>query len=202
MTFSQRPEAFESADYLRALRRRWWIVAVLVIIGGAGAAAYYKTAPKVYTSTASVYVTADGASTSVAGGSTSGPVNMDSEAQVVQSGAVAAIAAHLLHTTVAPATLSKDVSVTVPPNSQVLQIICKQRGPKDAAAFRNNGEVSVAHRLLVLTGQHLWLVSISLAAAVLIIAGGSNRSFFFPALVVGVMLGMLMYVSIRDRRTS
>ena len=53
-----------------------------------------------------------------------------------------------------------------------------------------------------------WLLILSclpvivVAAAVLIIAGGFNLSFFFPALVVGVMLGMLMYVSIRDRRTS
>jgi ribose/xylose/arabinose/galactoside ABC-type transport system permease subunit len=40
------------------------------------------------------------------------------------------------------------------------------------------------------------------AAAVLIIAGGFNLSFFFPAVVVGAMLGMLMYVSIRDRTTG
>lgn len=53
-----------------------------------------------------------------------------------------------------------------------------------------------------------WLLIVSclpvivVAAAVLIIAGGFNLSFFIPAVVVGAMLGMLMYVSIRDRRTS
>jgi len=53
-----------------------------------------------------------------------------------------------------------------------------------------------------------WLLVVSclpavvVTAVVLIIAGGFNLSFFFPAVVVGIMLGMLMYVSIRDRRAS
>jgi capsular polysaccharide biosynthesis protein/MinD-like ATPase involved in chromosome partitioning or flagellar assembly len=135
MNFSQRPESFETADYLRTLRRRWWIVLGLLLLGGVAAAAYVKVAPKIYTATAEVYVTANGASANqVQGGRTSGSVNMDSEAQVVQSAAVATIAAHLLHTSVPPATLSKDVSVAVPPNSQDLQISCHVKGPKNAAA--------------------------------------------------------------------
>lgn len=53
-----------------------------------------------------------------------------------------------------------------------------------------------------------WLLIVSflpvilVAGAVLIIAGGFNLSFFIPAVVVGAMLGMLMYISIRDRSTS
>ncbi len=43
---------------------------------------------------------------------------------------------------------------------------------------------------------------IVVAGVVLIIAGGFNLSFFFPAVVVGATLGMLMYISIRDHRTS
>ena len=135
MNFSQRPDTFETADYLRTLRRRWWIVLVLFIVGGAGAAAYIKVAPKVYAATTSVYVTANEATTNqVAGGRTSGQVNMDSEAQVVQSMAVATLAANLLHTSIPPATLSKHVAVAVPPNSQVLQITCEQPTGSSAAA--------------------------------------------------------------------
>jgi Mrp family chromosome partitioning ATPase len=135
MNVSQRPQSFESADYLRTLRRRWWIVLGLFILGGIGAAAYVKVAPKVYTSSASVYLTATGASTSQApGGRASQQVNTVSEAQVVQSIAVATTAAHLLHTSISPATLSRDVSVTVPPSSQVLQISCNQPSASSAAA--------------------------------------------------------------------
>lgn len=53
-----------------------------------------------------------------------------------------------------------------------------------------------------------WLLVVSclpvilVGAVVLIIAGGFNLRFFFPAVVVGAMLGMLMYVSVRDRRAS
>ena len=62
---------------------------------------------------------------------------------------------------------------------------------------RNPGE-PVLNWLLV--GSCLPVIVV--AAVVLIIAGGFNLSFFFPAIVVGGMLGMLTYVSIRDRRTS
>jgi ribose/xylose/arabinose/galactoside ABC-type transport system permease subunit len=58
-------------------------------------------------------------------------------------------------------------------------------------------------------GQPLldWLLIVSclpvivVGAVVLIIAGGFNLSFFIPAIAVGLMLGMLLYVSIRDRTT-
>lgn len=47
-----------------------------------------------------------------------------------------------------------------------------------------------------------FLPVVMVGAAVLIIAGGFNLSFFIPAIVVGATLGMLMYVSIRDRTTA
>jgi Mrp family chromosome partitioning ATPase len=135
MNVPYRPEVLEPGDYLRAIARRWWIVLGLLIVGGLVAAAYVKVAPKVYSSAASVYVTATGGvGNQVAGGRTSGAVNMDSEAQVVQSLAVATLAARLLHTTTPPETLSKQVSVTVPPNSQVLEIACHQPRASSAAA--------------------------------------------------------------------
>jgi uncharacterized protein involved in exopolysaccharide biosynthesis len=46
------------ADYTGTLRRRWWLIVAVAIIGTLGAVGYFKTAHKVYTATASVYVTA------------------------------------------------------------------------------------------------------------------------------------------------
>jgi capsular polysaccharide biosynthesis protein len=133
MNSSQRPD-IEPADYLGVLRRRWWIIVGLVILGALGAAGYLKVAHKEYTATASVYVQATGAQANqVANGRTSGAVNMDSEAQLVQSNSVATIAAHTLHAS-SPTALSSHVSVTVPANSQVLQISCTQHTAADAAA--------------------------------------------------------------------
>lgn len=38
-----------------------------------------------------------------------------------------------------------------------------------------------------------------ITGVVLIIAGGVNLSFLIPAVVCGAMVGMLMFVSLRDR---
>ena len=125
MNGSPGPDSFELSDYLGVLRRRWWLIVGVLCIGLLGAAAYYETAPRTYTASASVYVTATGAgSNQVQNGRTNGTVNMDNEAQLVQSYTVAAIAARNLHSTLSPSDLVKNVSVTVPPNSQVLQISC------------------------------------------------------------------------------
>jgi capsular polysaccharide biosynthesis protein len=120
---------------MRALRRRWWIVLGLVVVGAVGSLGYLSVAHKVYTASASVYVSASGPTANqISGGRTSGAVNMDSEAQVVQSMAVATLAAQLLHTTVSPTHLTKQISVTVPANSQILQISCQEGSPTAAAA--------------------------------------------------------------------
>ena len=123
------------ADYTGALRRRWWLIVVVAIIATVGAAGYFKTAHKVYTATASVYVTASSSGTAgqVANSRTTTTVNLDTEAQVVQSATVAQAADKLMHSTDNVQSLLRRVSVTVPANSQVLSISCEASSP-DAAA--------------------------------------------------------------------
>src|SRR5215471_2319396 len=136
----QRPDSFEAAAYVGVLRRRWWIVLVCAVIGLIGAFGYIKVAPKVYAATASVYVLATGAdqSTQLANSRTQGgTVNLDTEAQIVQSLQVATIAAHRLHSPLTPYDLSKEINVTVPPNSAVLDITCKASSPTGAADCAN-----------------------------------------------------------------
>lgn len=41
-----------------------------------------------------------------------------------------------------------------------------------------------------------------ISAIVLALAGGFNAGFFIPSVVIGAMVGMLMYVSIRDRNVT
>lgn len=135
------PDSFEFADYLGVLRRQWWLVVVLVCVGVLAGSAYLKVAHKEYTATATVSVTATGVSQSqsgaVAGGRTTSTINLDTEAQLVQSTTVATIATHIFHTPLAPSVLVQDVSVTVPPNSSVLQISCTLRSAQNAAACAN-----------------------------------------------------------------
>jgi capsular polysaccharide biosynthesis protein len=138
MTFAPRPDTLELADYLGVLRRRWWIVVLLAGIGLIGAGAYVKAAPKAYTATASVYVSATAANNNQALGRTSGPVNMDNEAQIAQSQTVAALAARQLNTSLTPQELVKRVSVAVPPNTTVLDISCTQPTRHEAQACAND----------------------------------------------------------------
>jgi capsular polysaccharide biosynthesis protein/MinD-like ATPase involved in chromosome partitioning or flagellar assembly len=122
------------ADYAGVLRRRWWLILALAVIGTLASVGYFKVSHKVYIATASVYVTANGGTANqVAGGRTTGAVNLDTEAQVVQSATVAQAAAKLMHATETLPQLIKRVSVTVPANSQVLSISC-QASSSDGAA--------------------------------------------------------------------
>jgi capsular polysaccharide biosynthesis protein/Mrp family chromosome partitioning ATPase len=122
------------ADYAGALRRRWWLIVVLAVIGTLASVGYFKISHKVYTATASVYVTgSSGTADQVANGRTTSTVNLDTEAQVVQSATVAQEAAKLMHTATVLPQLIKRVSVTVPANSQVLSISCEGSSAAGAA---------------------------------------------------------------------
>jgi capsular polysaccharide biosynthesis protein len=129
------PEDLQLIDYTGVLRRRWWVILACAIIGLLAGAGYLKAAHKVYTATASVYVTSNSGTTNqVANGRTTGAVNLDTQAQVVQSSAVAQAAAKLMHATDTIPRLLGRVSVAVPANSQVLAISCQASTPVKAAS--------------------------------------------------------------------
>ena len=135
------PDSFEFADYAGVLGRRWWLILVAVCVGLVAAGAYLVATPKAYTATSSVNVTATsstaGQTGAVAGGRTNSAVNLDTEAQIVQSSQVATIAVRMLHSPLTPGALARHVSVTVPANSSVLQIACQAGSPNQAAACAN-----------------------------------------------------------------
>ena len=140
MNAVQQPDSFEAADYTGVLRRRWWIVLLCTIIGLVAAFGYVTVAPKAYTATASVNVvpTASDQSNVVAGSRTAGAtVNLDTEAQVVSSTTVSAIAGKMMHSPLTAWALAQQVNVTVPPNSSILDISCKASTPEGAAACAN-----------------------------------------------------------------
>ena len=141
MAVSQEADSLEFAGYLGVLRRRWWVVLVLACVGILAAGAYIAKAPKAYTATATVNVTPTGVSQTqggaVAGGRTSGVVNLDTEAQIVKSSSVAAIAARTLHTPLTPTALLQNVSVAVPANSSVLQVSCQAKSAAQASVCAN-----------------------------------------------------------------
>jgi len=140
MSSSQQPGPVAAVDYTGVLRRRWWVVAACAVVGLIGAAAYVVVAPKTYTATATVFVKTTGADVGdgITGNRTSGAlVNLDTEAQLVKSGTVAAIAGRSMHSSLTSYELAKQVTVTVPPNSQVLTIACDAPTGAGAATCAN-----------------------------------------------------------------
>ncbi|AGZ39330.1 Wzz/FepE/Etk N-terminal domain-containing protein [Actinoplanes friuliensis] len=126
-----------SADlshYLGVFRRHWWVVLTAGGVGLGLGALVTQTIPKVYEASTSVLVQAVSGDVNASGGRTKGTINLDTEAQLVGSGAVAVKAATLLRTDVSPIELAHDVSVEVPANTTVLVIRFEADSPKGAQA--------------------------------------------------------------------
>jgi capsular polysaccharide biosynthesis protein len=118
------PGGTSVAEYGRLLRRFWWILAVCTVAGVAAGLGYVMTGPSTYTSTTTVLVGDTGiASTDVANSrTTSGELNLDTEAQIVTSGTVGERAAEILGYQGNVYGLRGKVAVRVPPNSGVLLV--------------------------------------------------------------------------------
>ncbi|MGQ4269407.1 chain length determinant family protein [Nocardiopsis changdeensis] len=155
----------ELKEYTALLRRRWRMVAAGVAGGAALALAGVLAVPASYTSTAAVQVLPTGMAefTGEKSGRLAGDVNLDTEAQVLRSEEVSAAAAALVaEATGSPATadgLRENVDVTVPPNSNVLEIHYTAGSPEaaraGAAAYSEAYLDRRAERVDGLIGAHL-----------------------------------------------
>jgi Mrp family chromosome partitioning ATPase len=121
--------AMRLGDYVGLLRRQWLAVLLCLILGVGLAYAYIQFAPKEYRSQASVLVTAtttDSSNTKVS------EINLDTEAQLVTSTETVAAAASALGST--PGDVADRVNVSVPPNTEILDITYIGDTAKDAQA--------------------------------------------------------------------
>jgi capsular polysaccharide biosynthesis protein len=129
------PAPGDLADHLAALRRGWLVVACAALLGLIAAGVVTALLPRRYRATTAVLVLPTGApGVNATGGRTKESINLDTEAQLVRSTAVAARARTLLHVRTPPARLAEAVDVSVPPNSTVLQIAYSATDPAAARA--------------------------------------------------------------------
>jgi len=132
---ASRPASYTLSDYLGTLRRHWWIVLLLTVAGIGAATMVTARQPKVYESRTSVLVQpAGGSDANVVGGRTKGDINLDTEAQLVRSTAVAIEAGKLLRVDTPPDVLARQVAVEVPANTSVLVIQYSANSPRAAQA--------------------------------------------------------------------
>ena len=139
MSSASRPDSFELSHYPAVLGRRWRIVLIVVLICLLGTAAYIFAAPKIYSSSATVYVSPTGTvnANRLSSSRSGGMVDLDTEAQIVTSGVVATLAGKSLHSSLTPYALASAISASVPANSQDMVITCKASTNTGAAACAN-----------------------------------------------------------------
>ncbi|HEX2312541.1 MAG TPA: Wzz/FepE/Etk N-terminal domain-containing protein, partial [Thermomonospora sp.] len=136
---SSPPPSKEFADYSGLVRRRWRLIAgcaagVLALVAG-----YTFTLAEEYTASAQVLVTSTGFDDlpQVLGSKSTSNVNLDTEAQVAKSLEVTQEAKRLLKYGGSEDQLLSHVTVSVPPNSGVLNISYTDGDPRTAANGAN-----------------------------------------------------------------
>lgn len=125
--------ATDLGDYARRLRRHWRVVALATALGLlAGAAFALLTTPR-YEASASVLVRSVAITTDSVGGAGE-EINLDTQAQILQSADLATLVVQELDVDRTAEDLRQDVSVVVPPNSQVLTVTFAAPTAQGAAA--------------------------------------------------------------------
>lgn len=143
--------SLQVSDYGALIRRQWWLITLLTAVGVLAAVWYTSTQPKVYTSTTQVLVTPTGAEDEAvsANGRTRTEINLDTEAQLLQSTAVVALAADLLGGNASMDDLVDQLRISVPPNTEVLAIAFDA----DTAAGAQDGAAAFAMAYLANRAQ-------------------------------------------------
>ncbi|GAA2030682.1 Wzz/FepE/Etk N-terminal domain-containing protein [Pseudokineococcus marinus] len=123
--------AVDLSAAMRTVARRWWAVVVVALLGLGASAAAWALQTRTYVSTSSVLVAEAVDASSPSTGQRS-QLNLDTEAQIVQSARLASVVAQTLGTDRTLYDLRESVTVTVPPNSQVLTIAFEAPTPTGA----------------------------------------------------------------------
>jgi capsular polysaccharide biosynthesis protein len=121
-------------DYVAVLRRRKLVFALGLLLGLALGLGYLAVAEKTYVSTAKVLVLGAASDSSREGSRTTDSINLDTEAQIVTSFGVAEAAQDRLDSDLSLPALARRVTVTVPPNTTVLEIAYRASDAAQAQA--------------------------------------------------------------------
>jgi polysaccharide biosynthesis transport protein len=138
------PNTLTLSDYLRVLRRRWWLV-LLVTLAVPAAAYYFSTKQeKLYTASAEVLVSNQSPLPTSLGGNQStndgldAARNLDTLARVAEVRTVASRTLQSLGvTSITPATLLRETTVSADPNSDILTFQVTSRDPALAVSLAN-----------------------------------------------------------------
>lgn len=138
----------ELSDYLRILRAHWIGILAILAIGIAGAGGWSLLQPRVYTADASGFVAAQGATdlgTSMVGNQLA-QSKVKSYLDIGTWRSVAEFAIKELNLTATPDALVRQVKVTNPANTVILQVSANGPTPSRLATWRRSGCVASSTR--------------------------------------------------------
>ncbi|MEP6462986.1 MAG: Wzz/FepE/Etk N-terminal domain-containing protein [Frankiaceae bacterium] len=131
-TSSDRDAGVQVADYGRLLRRQAWLILLLTLLGALLAAAYTAKQAKTYEAMSAVLVKPIILNPEDAAKRTADLVNLDTESQLVHSAAVVNAAKARLKSAKSFDQLTQAVGITVPANTEVMQITFSGSTPREA----------------------------------------------------------------------
>lgn len=136
----------ELQEYFSILRRRALMILLLGFFGGGAGLAYASTLPASYTSTSSVFVSAERGETSneLVQGATYTQNLVQSYVQLATMPAVLAPVAESLSLDTSPRSLAQSVSVDAPLNTVIIEIQATNRSPALAAKIADAVAASLA----------------------------------------------------------
>jgi len=125
--------AMDAAGLAAAVRHRWWVVLACAVLGVLGAGAAVQAIPSTYKATTTVLITPTGAEQAAV--TTVGRdklINLETEAQILTSAAVAERVKTRLGSPRTATDLAGDIEVEVPPNTTLLSVSAVAGTPADA----------------------------------------------------------------------
>jgi tyrosine-protein kinase len=139
-----RPDTLTLSDYLQVLRRRWWLVLLVALVVPAAAYYFSTRQEKLYTASAEVLVSNQSPLPTSLGGaqgtndSLDAARNLDTLARVAEVRTVALRTVQSLSlTSITPATLLRETTVTADSNSDILTFRVTDRSPALAVRLAN-----------------------------------------------------------------
>ncbi|WP_185981670.1 Wzz/FepE/Etk N-terminal domain-containing protein [Skermania sp. ID1734] len=185
------------SDIAGILRRVWWVVAAMAVLGAICGWAYGSSRPVTYSSTAQLYVVVNNSGTS--GGDANDAIQaahsrIASYAALATTPEVATSVAQALDLNMTPAEIAKDLSVTFPPGTLLLNVTATASNPRLASDLA--AETTRQLQKLVNTletpapGVPVWsrLLPVSNATPPVSSASSSTK-FVLAGLAAGFVLG-------------
>lgn len=193
--------------YVSVFQRNWLILTITVLLCGGGLFAYSMLAPATYTAKSELFASVSSYATTtgeLSSGNQFVQERVKSYAQTATSEIVLQPVIAALGLDVTPVELTKQIEVSVPLNTVILEIVVEDTSPEQAAAIANEIAKTLPNTVRVLEGRQsgneltATFTVIQQATVPTVKTSPNTKLNIAVGLVFGLMVGMMIAL-IRDR---